>query len=289
MIFSEPSTEEADQRFAAALGPDVVLASDDALTKLDHGIQITRVNPIDPFLDAGAVPGVASVDPDGDVYLRRMPTHGDGFAAEILDEKGDLEKCTSGGVDFVYAPPPSEVYPPGYQTWVEVEALQQGLCGAKRPGHFRGVATVVTKLLALFRPEVALFGEKDFQQLKVIERLNRDLELGVDVVGMPIVRESDGLAMSSRNAYLSPDERQRALALVRGLRAAAHLRQNGEHQVEKLKLAARAELANAEVREDYVEVVHPDTLAPLTHLEGPARMLIAAFLGKTRLIDNAPL
>lgn len=205
------------------------------------------------------------------------------------DEKGDVAKCEAVGVSFVFAPTPEELYPPGFQTWVEVEKLQLGLCGGARPGHFRGVATVVTKLLALFRPEVALFGEKDYQQLRVIQQLNRDLELGAEIVGMPTVREPDGLAMSSRNAYLAPEERQRALALSRALKAASHLRQNGEHQSSKLKLAAHAELANAEIREDYVEIVDAETLEPLEVIDRPARMLIAGFLGKTRLIDNGPL
>jgi pantoate--beta-alanine ligase len=155
------------------------------------------------------------------------------------DLEGDVAKCKSAGVLFVYAPEPDTVYPKGYQTYVNVEAVTTRLEGEKRPGHFRGVATVVTKLLALFRPNVALFGEKDYQQLQVIKALNRDLELGVEIVGIPTVREADGLAMSSRNAYLKGDERQRALGLSKGLFAA---QKANETHADKLKENIRREL-----------------------------------------------
>ncbi|MGB8932541.1 MAG: pantoate--beta-alanine ligase, partial [Anaeromyxobacteraceae bacterium] len=130
------------------------------------------------------------------------------------DLEGDLEKCGAAGVDLVLAPAsPELIFPPSHQTWVEVTGVSQGLCGARRPGHFRGVSTVVAKLFNLTRPHVALFGEKDYQQLQVIRTMVRDLCMGIEVVGMPIVREADGLALSSRNAYLSKAERERALAL----------------------------------------------------------------------------
>lgn len=207
------------------------------------------------------------------------------------DLEGDLAKCASAGVACVLAPPPAALYPPGYQTYVEVEGVSKGLCGDRRPGHFRGVATVVTKLLAMFRPHVALFGEKDFQQLQVIRALNRDLDLGCEIVGMPIIREPDGLAMSSRNVYLSADERARALAIGRGLRSAQHLQHNGVRQARELVMAVRQELELAQIREDYVELVDAQTLLPITEVqEGqPARLLVAGFLGATRLIDNAAI
>lgn len=207
------------------------------------------------------------------------------------DLEGDLKRCGSAGVEGVYLPEPSTVYPPGYQTYVNVEEVSQGLDGDKRPGHFRGVATVVAKLLALFRPEVALFGEKDFQQLQVITRLAADLELGVEIVGMPTIREPDGLAMSSRNSYLSAEERQRALGLSRGLFSALRLAAGGEADVAKLLAAIRQELVKVQAREDYVEIVDSSRLASLSRLEqgAPARALIAAFIGKTRLIDNVAL
>jgi len=203
------------------------------------------------------------------------------------DLEGDLKKCRETGVDVVFAPEAGAMYPAGHRTFVEVAQLQDGLCGARRPGHFRGVATVVTQLFALARPHLAVFGEKDWQQLQIIRRLAVDLHLGVDVVGMPIVREADGLAMSSRNAYLSPVERTRALALSRGLGAARARWAAGERQADVLREAVRAELRAAEVREDYVELVTPDTLEPLARAErADARLLVAGFVGTTRLIDN---
>ena len=204
------------------------------------------------------------------------------------DPAGDLARCKSAGVFGVYMPEPSTVYPAGYQTWVNVEEVSRGLDGEKRPGHFRGVATVVAKLLALFRPHVALFGEKDYQQLQVIHRLNADLELGAEIVGMPTIREVDGLAMSSRNTYLSAEERRRALGLSRGLRAAQQQAAAGEVDVSKLLELIRTELLGVQAREDYLEIVDARALTPLTRLEKdvPARALVAAFVGKTRLIDN---
>ncbi len=207
------------------------------------------------------------------------------------DAQGDLARCGSAGVFGVYMPEPASVYPPGYQTYVNVEEVSRGLDGDKRPGHFRGVATVVAKLLALFRPEVALFGEKDYQQLQVITKLAADLDLGVEIVGMPTIREPDGLAMSSRNSYLSADERARALALSRGLFAAQQQAAAGQDDVSKLVALIRAELESVQAREDYVEIVDASRLTSLSTLQkhAPARALIAAFVGKTRLIDNLAL
>ncbi|XXF76403.1 pantoate--beta-alanine ligase [Myxococcaceae bacterium GXIMD 01537] len=204
------------------------------------------------------------------------------------DFEGDVARCASVGVDVIFAPEPAEMYPPGYETYVDVTEVSQGLCGERRPGHFRGVATIVTRLFTLFRPDVALFGEKDYQQLQVIHALNRDLHLGVDVVGQPTVREADGLAMSSRNAYLSPEERQRALALSRGLRAAQALHAGGTTSAKALTDAVRRELEAAGLREDYVELVDATRLKPLAEVAPGqrARLLVAAFSGTTRLIDN---
>ncbi|WP_224245409.1 pantoate--beta-alanine ligase [Hyalangium gracile] len=207
------------------------------------------------------------------------------------DLEGDLAKCASAGADVVFAPESGAMYPPGYQTYVEVTEVSQGLCGARRPGHFRGVATIVTQLLALFRPDVALFGEKDYQQLQVIKALNRDLHLGAEIVGMPTIREADGLAMSSRNAYLGAEERKRALAISRGLGAAQGLARAGTLEASALTEAVRRELRAADLREDYVELVDAERLTPLSTLQPgtPARLLVAAFCGTTRLIDNQPI
>jgi pantoate--beta-alanine ligase len=205
------------------------------------------------------------------------------------DLEGDLAKCAAAGVDRVLAPAAEAVYAPGHQTWVEVGEVAQGLCGGRRPGHFRGVATVVLKLLHLTRPHVALFGEKDFQQLQVLRAMVRDLDLDVEIAGMPIVREPDGLAMSSRNAYLAPDERHSALALSRALFEARDRAAGGERDAAALAGRARERIAAAGARVDYVEVVDPVRLRPVERAEPGAVMLVAAFVGRTRLIDNLRL
>jgi len=206
------------------------------------------------------------------------------------DLEGDLAKCSAAGIDWVLAPERAgQVYGDGHETWVEVERVSRGLCGEKRPGHFRGVATVVTKLFNLTLPRVALFGEKDWQQLQVIRALVRDLDFGIDVVGMPIVREHDGLARSSRNAYLSGDERRRALALSRALFEAQDRAAAGERDAAALVAGATRALVAVGARVDYVEVVHPTKLARVARAETGSRMLLAAFVGATRLIDNAAL
>jgi pantoate--beta-alanine ligase len=206
------------------------------------------------------------------------------------DLEGDLAKCGAAGIDWVLAPSdPRAMFAEGHETWVTVDRASQGLCGASRPGHFRGVATVVAKLFNLSRPHVALFGEKDFQQLAVIRAMARDLAFGLEVAGMPIVREPDGLALSSRNAYLSADERRRALALSAALVEAAEAAARGERDAAALRARARARIEAAPARLEYVEIVHPDTLAPVARAEPGSRMLVAAFFGSTRLIDNAGL
>jgi pantoate--beta-alanine ligase len=205
------------------------------------------------------------------------------------DLEGDLAKCGSAGIDAVLAPEPEQVYAAGHQTWVEVGGVSQGLCGASRPGHFRGVATVVAKLLNLTRPDVALFGEKDWQQLQVIRTMVRDLDMGVEIAGLPIVRDPDGLALSSRNAYLSPEERTRALSLSRALFAARDAVAAGERDAARLAAGARRTIEAAGARVDYVEVMEPERLVPVARVEAGTRMLVAAFVGPTRLIDNLAL
>lgn len=216
---------------------------------------------------------------------------GEDLARYPRDLAGDVAKCAGAGASLIWAPAPGEVYPEDFQTWVDVERLSLGLCGGARPGHFRGVATVVCKLLSLFRPKVALFGEKDFQQLAVVRRMARDLDLDAwtEIVGMPIVREADGLAMSSRNAYLSADERRRGLSLRQGLDEALARFAGGERRAAALAEAARAPVVAAADRIDYVELVDAATLQPIETLEQDACLLIAAFFGRTRLIDNQVL
>ncbi len=206
------------------------------------------------------------------------------------DLQGDLAKCGAAGVDMVLAPDnPGAVYPKDFQTWVDFTEVSKGLCGDRRPGHFRGVATVVAKLFGLSRPHVALFGEKDWQQLRVLQRMAVDLDMGVEVVGMPIVREADGLAMSSRNAYLTPEERGRAVAISRALGDARRRAGEGERDAAALSRGIQAAVEAAGMRVDYVELVHPERLRPVEHAVPGTRALVAAFLGRTRLIDNLAL
>ena len=204
------------------------------------------------------------------------------------DLDGDLAKAERAGVDVAYVPDAAAMYPAGYQTFVEVEELQKGLCGASRPGHFRGVATVVLKLFHAVQPHIALFGRKDYQQLQVLSRMARDLDLGVEIVGLPIVREPDGLAMSSRNAYLSSDDRLRALALSRALLAARESFEHGERDVARLVDCARATLhLTPGVRLEYLELRDAETLEEIHgRVARAAVMAVAAFVGTTRLIDN---
>ena len=198
----------------------------------------------------------------------------------------DLQVCAANGADLVFAPPAEEVYPNGEpEVTVEPGPLGEVLEGASRPGHYRGVLTVVAKLFGLVRPDVAGFGEKDYQQLVLVRRMVADLCLGIDVVGATTVREPDGLALSSRNRYLSADERRQALALSRGLRAGAAASSGGARDV---LAAARVVLQDAEgVDVDYLALTDPDLHHPPD--EGPARLLVAARVGGTRLIDNVPL
>jgi pantoate--beta-alanine ligase len=206
------------------------------------------------------------------------------------DEAGDVEKARACGTDIVFAPEPGGMYTPGYQTRIEVTELAKPLCGASRPGHFSGVATVVAKLLHLTQPHVAVFGQKDFQQLAIIRRMVEDLDFGVEIVGMPIVREPDGLARSSRNTYLSPDERAHARALSRSHAAARARSDAGERSATALLAAARAAIDAAPLaRLDYLELRDAASLAELTAVEHPAVMAMAVWFGKTRLIDNAVL
>ncbi|MHB8418154.1 MAG: pantoate--beta-alanine ligase [Myxococcales bacterium] len=205
------------------------------------------------------------------------------------DLEGDLAKCAAAGAHAVFNPPPEQMYPEGFQTSVEVTELSQGLCGTSRPDHFRGVATVVAKLLCLFWPDVAVFGRKDYQQLKIVERLALDLGLPTRIVGAPIVREPDGLALSSRNAYLSADERRRALCLSQGLGAARALFATGLRDPAALTQVILDRLAAAQARADYAEVRDGETLRPVAQADERSMAFVAAFVGKTRLIDNAAL
>jgi pantoate--beta-alanine ligase len=204
-------------------------------------------------------------------------------------EAEDAAMLREAGCALLWAPPAEEMYPTGFATTVSVAGVSEGLCGAARPGHFAGVATVVAKLLNQVRPDVALFGEKDYQQLAVIRRMTADLDMGVEIVGVPTMREPDGLALSSRNAYLSAAEREAARALPDALAEAAAAIAAGSPAAPALE-RARARLAAAGFDPiDYVELRDAVTLAPVERVVRPARLLVAARLGRTRLIDNVPV
>ncbi len=200
----------------------------------------------------------------------------------------DLEKLRQEGAGLVFVPSPQEVYPAGFDTWVDVGELADRLEGAARPGHFRGVATVVTKLLNVTSPNRAYFGQKDGQQTLVVRRLVRDLNLGVEVVVVPTVREPDGLAMSSRNAYLTPPQRSAAIVIYQALCRVGELWREGVRDGERLRGEARRMLEGEPLVEqiDYVSVADADTLKELDTVTEPAMVLVAVRIGKTRLIDN---
>jgi pantoate--beta-alanine ligase len=194
------------------------------------------------------------------------------------------------GVEFVFAPAVEEMYPSGAATWVTVEALSDRLCGKSRPGHFRAVATIVAKLFHIIEPDAAFFGQKDAAQHAIIRKMVRDLDMPVAIEVCPIVRESDGLALSSRNAYLNAEERKSALVLYRSLRRAQELFQTGERNSAKLIAAARQEFASeSNVRLDYFEIVNPDSLEPVLDTPSPSLAAVAGYVGNTRLIDNVLL
>jgi pantoate--beta-alanine ligase len=199
----------------------------------------------------------------------------------------DQSLLDAAGVDLVWAPTPEVMYPAGFQTWVEVETLTKGLEGAVRPTHFRGVTTVVAKLFNAVRPDKAYFGQKDAQQAAVIRRMVTDLNFPLEVVVCPIVREPDGLALSSRNVYLSPEERSRATVLFRGLSAAKAAYEKGERQAETLrKIVQETVQAEPLARLQYVSCADYDSLEELEVVKGKALLSMAVYFGKTRLIDN---
>lgn len=206
------------------------------------------------------------------------------------DMSRDMRLCEDESVDVLFVPKSGDMYPSGYQTYVNVEGVTNNLCGASRPGHFMGVATVVAKLFNIIRPDCAIFGEKDFQQLVVIKRLVTDLNMDVEVIGMPIVRESDGLAMSSRNSYLSSEERRAASNISKALRSADNLFQRGERSAKVLiYVAGKAMESEPMVSLDYIKLVDPETMQDLAEIEESGLLAVAVKIGNTRLIDNIVL
>ena len=212
------------------------------------------------------------------------------FSKYPRDFARDEDLCRRESADIIFYPSAADMYPADRSVSVVEEKLSRGLCGAARPGHFLGVCTVVAKLFNIVQPDVAVFGEKDGQQLRIIERMVRDLNFPVRIVRGPTLREPDGLAMSSRNTYLSADERQQALCLRRALDRAEELHRQGERKAERIVEAMRAIIGQSPAaRVDYIEVVDDSTLEPARTIERPCVVALAVFVGKTRLIDNAVL
>ena len=216
---------------------------------------------------------------------------GEDFAEYPRDLDADLELLRQRGVDLVFVPDVSEVYPPGFDTWVDVGPIGERLEGEARPGHFRGVATVVAKLFGIVQPERAYFGQKDGQQTVVVRKLARDLDMGIDIVVLPTIRESDGLAMSSRNVRLSPEQRLAAAAVYRALTTGQSLWDGGERTASRIADAVREELRKEPLlgRVDYVSVASPHTLEEYDQAEPGAMLSTAVHLGPIRLIDNVLL
>lgn len=216
---------------------------------------------------------------------------GEDLATYPVDIEGDASLLVQANVDLLYIPDTQEMYRPGHSTWVVEENVGTGLCGADRPGHFRGVATVVCKLFHRVEPDLAVFGEKDWQQLAVLRRMVRDLDFAIQIVGRPIVREEDGLALSSRNAYLTPEQRDQAPALFAGLQVMRQALQMGGSESAGIKQEAlrfwKRHLPLGQV--EYLEIVDPESLQPLKTIHGPALAAVAMRLGRARLIDNLRL
>ena len=203
------------------------------------------------------------------------------------DFKRDESLCRGVGVDVIFYPGDGEMYPEHYQTYIDLEGVTQNLCGLSRPGHFRGVATVCAKLFNLVKPHLAVFGKKDFQQLVTIRRMVRDLNMDLEIVGMPTTREPDGLAMSSRNIYLSPEERASALSLSRALKLARGLYERGERDAAKIVGEVRKHIeSQTRTKIDYAQICDTTTMKDITRLEGESVLALAVRVGKTRLIDN---
>jgi len=212
---------------------------------------------------------------------------GEDYEKYPRDTEGDLAKASEAGTDIAFLPEVAEMYPAGYATYVNVEGLTEKLCGRSRPGHFRGVTTVVLKLFNLVQPHRAYFGEKDYQQLVVIKKMVSDLNLDLQIIGCPTVRESDGLAMSSRNAYLSPQERLSALCLSRSLAKAEELIRGGEKSPQSI-INEISKVIEKEpgAKIDYVAVCHPETLGDLESIDSQALIALAVKIGPARLLDN---
>ncbi|MCF6179172.1 MAG: pantoate--beta-alanine ligase [Geopsychrobacter sp.] len=256
------------------------------------GKQISFV-PTMGFLHAGHLSLLEEGRNQGDLLVLSIfvnPTQfgvGEDFEDYPRDLKADAELAAKAGVDVIFAPPATQMYPQGYASWVDVEGITEVLCGASRPGHFRGVTTVVSKLFNIVQPDIAFFGNKDFQQLTVIKRMVIDLNMPLEIVGLPIVREADNLAMSSRNSYLSAPERFQALCLSRALAHARQLAAQGGVKASEVLNAVREMITAKDLtRIDYLKICHQSSLLDQEFIDADSVLLLAVYVGKTRLIDN---
>ncbi|SHI42826.1 pantothenate synthetase [Malonomonas rubra DSM 5091] len=263
-----------------------------ALAERSEGRRISFV-PTMGYLHAGHISLLEEGRKRGDLLVLSIfvnPTQfgqGEDFEDYPRDLQRDAELADEAGVDIIFAPVASAMYPKGYATYVYVENITEGLCGASRPGHFRGVTTVVSKLFNIVQPHVALFGNKDFQQLAVIRRMVLDLNMPIEVVGMPIFREEDGLAMSSRNVYLSAEQRKQALALSQALTTARNLAAVGDLDCAEIISTISEDIAKQpDARIDYIKICHQLTLHEQSAVDQDSVLLLAVYIGKTRLIDN---
>jgi len=212
---------------------------------------------------------------------------GEDFEDYPRDLQQDSQLAEQAGVDVIFVPEAKQMYPNGYATYVDVEGITQTLCGASRPGHFRGVCTVVSKLFNIIQPQLAIFGQKDFQQLAVIQRMTQDLNLPVEILGLPIYRESDGLAMSSRNVYLTEEQRPQALVLSQSLKRARELVAAGQKDAAEIISQLKTKInQHPAARIDYVQICHQLTLKDQHEVDSDSVLLLAVYIGKTRLIDN---
>ena len=212
---------------------------------------------------------------------------GEDFEEYPRDMEGDLSKAKEAGVDIVYTPSADDMYPEGFQTKVRVERITKHLCGKSRPGHFEGVTTIVAKLFNITKPHKAIFGQKDFQQLAVIRGMVKDLNMDIEIIGVPIVREPDGLAMSSRNKYLSPEERKSALCLKKSIDLACDLVKGGEMNAENIGTSIQKLISSHHFTSiEYISICDPLTMEDIDNIKGEALLALAVRVGKTRLIDN---
>ncbi len=266
-----------------------------AVAARDEGKTIAFV-PTMGFLHAGHASLLQEGRRRGDLLVLSIfvnPTQfgaGEDLDAYPRDMERDTRIAAEAGVDLIFAPRPSAIYPKGFQTYVNTEEISLPLCGGSRPGHFRGVTTVVTKLFNIVQPHLALFGKKDFQQLAVIRQMVADLNMPVEIIGMPIVRETDGLAMSSRNSYLSAAERTAALSLSRAIKVARNSYRLGERDATLLREQVVKSLVNEPLAAiDYVELRDGTTLAEVKVVNAETLLALAVKIGRTRLIDNCIL